>query len=95
MHRSDYTDYIKNHDDWEFVGMYADEGITGTSIKHREGFKKMIDDALDGKIDLIITKSVSRFARNTVDSLSTIRKLKENGTECYFEKKDFITAKVP
>lgn len=90
-----YTDYIKNHDDWEFVEMYADEGITGTSIKHREGFKRMIADALAGKIDLIITKSVSRFARNTVDSLTTIRKLKENGTECYFEKEDFITAKVP
>lgn len=86
-----YTDYIKNHDNWEFVGMYADEGITGTSIKHRDGFKKMIDDALDGKIDLIITKSVSRFARNTVDSLTTIRKLKENGTECYFEKENIWT----
>lgn len=86
-----YTDYIKNHDDWEFVGMYADEGITGTSIKHREGFKKMVDDALSGKIDLIITKSVSRFARNTVDSLTTIRKLKENGTECYFEKENIWT----
>lgn len=86
-----YTDYIKNHDDWEFVGMYADEGITGTSIKHREGFKRMVDDALAGKIDLIITKSVSRFARNTVDSLTTIRKLKENGTECYFEKENIWT----
>lgn len=86
-----YTDYITNHDDWEFVGMYADEGITGTSIKHREGFKRMVDDALNGKIDLIITKSVSRFARNTVDSLTTIRKLKENGTECYFEKENIWT----
>ena len=86
-----YTDYIKNHDDWEFVGMYADEGITGTSIKHREGFKRMIADALAGKIDLIITKSVSRFARNTVDSLTTIRKLKETGTECYFEKENIWT----
>ena len=86
-----YTDYIKNHDDWEFVGMYADEGITGISIKHREGFKRMIADALAGKIDLIITKSVSRFARNTVDSLTTIRKLKENGTECYFEKENIWT----
>ena len=86
-----YTDYIKNHDDWEFVGMYADEGITGTSIKHREGFKRMIADALAGKIDLIITKSVSRFARNTVDSLTTIRKLKKNGTECYFEKENIWT----
>ena len=71
--------------------MYSDEGITGTSTKKREGFQKMIADALEGKIELIITKSVSRFARNTVDSLSTIRKLKENGTEVYFEKENIWT----
>ncbi len=81
-----YTSYINGRDDWEFVNVYTDEGITGTNTKHREGFKQMVADALDGKIDLIVTKSVSRFARNTVDSLTTIRKLKENGTECYFEK---------
>lgn len=86
-----YTSYIKNREDWEFVNVYTDEGITGTSIKHREGFKQMVRDALDGKIDLIITKSVSRFARNTVDSLTTIRQLKENGTECYFEKENIWT----
>lgn len=86
-----YTDYIKSRSDWEFAGFYSDSGITGTSTAHREGFKKMVADALDGKIDLIITKSVSRFARNTVDSLSTIRKLKENGTECYFEKENIWT----
>lgn len=86
-----YTDYIKNRDDWEFVGVYTDEGITGTSTKHRDGFKRMVKDALDGKIDLIITKSVSRFARNTVDSLTTIRLLKENGIECYFEKENIWT----
>ena len=86
-----YTNYIKGHDDWEFAGMYSDEGISATSTAHREGFKKMVEDALAGKIDLIITKSVSRFARNTVDSLSTIRKLKENGTECYFEKENIWT----
>lgn len=55
--------------------MYTDEGISGTNTKHREGFNRMIQDALDGKIDLIVTKSVSRFARNTVDSLTTIRKI--------------------
>ena len=90
-----YTSYIQSREDWEFVGLYSDEGISATSTRHREGFNKMVEDALDGKIDLIITKSVSRFARNTVDSLSTIRKLKDNGTECYFEKKDFYTAKSP
>ena len=86
-----YTKYIKSRDDWEFVSVYTDEGITGTSTKHREGFKRMIADALAGKIDLIVTKSVSRFARNTVDSLSTIRELKEHGTECYFEKENIWT----
>ena len=86
-----YTNYIKGRDDWEFVSVYTDEGITGTSTKHREGFNRMIADALDGKIDLIVTKSVSRFARNTVDSLTTIRQLKENGIEVYFEKENIWT----
>ncbi len=81
-----YTKYIKEHDGWEFVAIYADEGITGCNTTKREGFKNMINDALAGKIDLIVTKSVSRFARNTVDSLTTIRKLKENNIECFFEK---------
>lgn len=86
-----YTSYIKSRDDWEFVNVYTDEGITGTSTKHRDGFKRMIADALNGKIDLIVTKSVSRFARNTVDSLTTIRKLKDSGTEVYFEKENIWT----
>ncbi|MDO4301296.1 MAG: recombinase family protein [Clostridia bacterium] len=86
-----YTSYIKSRDDWEFVALYSDEGISATSTKYRAGFNSMIADALDGKIDLIITKSVSRFARNTVDSLSTIRKLKDNGCECYFEKENIWT----
>lgn len=83
-----YTEYIKKHDNWEFIKVYADEGISGCSTKGRIGFLKMVEDALDGKINLIITKSVSRFARNTVDSLSTIRKLKEHNVECYFEKEN-------
>jgi len=86
-----YTNYIKSRDDWEFVDVYTDEGISGTSTKHREGFNKMVKSALDGNIDLIITKSVSRFARNTVDSLTTIRKLKDIGCECYFEKENIWT----
>ena len=86
-----YTNYIKSRDDWEFVKVYTDEGITGTSTKKRKGFTDMIDDALAGKIDLIVTKSVSRFARNTVDSLTTIRKLKENGIEVYFETENIWT----
>ena len=69
----------------------ADEGITGTNTKHREGFKRMVADALAGRIDLIVTKSVSRFARNTVDSLTTVRQLKEKGVEIYFEKENIWT----
>ena len=81
-----YTNYIKSHSEWEFVKVYTDEGLTGLNITHRDGFNEMVEDALNGKIDLIITKSVSRFARNTVDSLTTIRKLKAKGVEVYFEK---------
>lgn len=86
-----YTEYIKSRTDWEFAGIFADEGISGCSIKGRQGFQAMIEEALNGGINLIITKSVSRFARNTVDSLSTIRKLKEHNVECYFEKENIWT----
>ena len=86
-----YTKFIQARDDWEFVKVYTDEGISATNTKHRDGFKQMVQDALDGKIDLIVTKSVSRFARNTVDSLTTVRKLKEHGTEIYFEKENIFT----
>lgn len=84
-----YTKFINAREDWEFIKIYTDEGISALNTKHRSGFNEMVQDALDGKIDLIVTKSVSRFARNTVDSLVTIRKLKEKGVECYFEK-DYI-----
>ncbi len=86
-----FTEYIRAREGWEFVKIYTDEGITGTSLKHREGFNEMISDALAGKIDLIVTKSVSRFARNTVDSLTAIRNLKEHGVEVYFEKENIYT----
>ncbi len=86
-----YTKFISDNPEWQFVKVYTDEGISGLNTKKRDGFNEMIDDALDGKIDLIVTKSVSRFARNTVDSLSTIRKLKEKGVECYFEKEQIFT----
>lgn len=86
-----YTSYIKSHDGWEFVDVYTDEGISGTHTEKRAGFQRMINDALAGSIDLILTKSVSRFARNTVDSLSTIRRLKEKGVEVYFEKENIWT----
>lgn len=86
-----YTDYIASRADWQMVDIYTDEGITGTSTKNRIGFQRMVKDALDGKIDLIVTKSVSRFARNTVDSLTTVRQLKEAGVEIYFEKENIWT----
>lgn len=86
-----YTNYIQGREDWEFAGIYTDEGISATNTKKRDGFNRMVADALAGKIDLIITKSVSRFARNTVDSLTTIRKLKEHNVECYFEKENIWT----
>lgn len=86
-----YSRLIKSREDWTFVKVYTDEGISALNTKHRDGFNEMIRDALNGKIDLIVTKSVSRFARNTVDSLVTIRELKEKGVECYFEKENIFT----
>nr|DAR21921.1 MAG TPA: integrase [Caudoviricetes sp.] len=86
-----YTRKINARTDWEFVEVYTDKGISGTNTKRREGFKLMVQDALDGKIDLILTKSVSRFARNTVDTLTTIRQLKERGVAVYFEEQSIDT----
>jgi DNA invertase Pin-like site-specific DNA recombinase len=86
-----YTNHIKSNDAWEFVEVYTDEGISATNTKKRDGFNRMIADAMAGRIDLILTKSVSRFARNTVDSLTTVRRLKEKGVEVYFEKENIYT----
>lgn len=83
-----YTNFIKGKPNWEFVKVYADEGISGTSTKRRDEFKEMIESALNGKIDLIITKSISRFARNTLDTISITRQLKAKGIEVYFEKEN-------
>jgi len=86
-----YTRQIEENPIWQMVEVYSDEGISATSTKKRDGFNRMIADSLDGKIDLIITKSVSRFARNTVDTLTTVRQLKEKGVEVYFEKENILT----
>ena len=86
-----YTRYIQAKEEWQFIEVYTDEGISATNTKKRDGFKRMIADALAGKIDLILTKSVSRFARNTVDTLITVRQLKEKGVEVYFEKENIYT----
>ena len=90
--QTDYFEtYIKENPRWEFVGLYVDDGISGLSYHNRDGFNRMVADAVDGKIDLIITKSLSRFARNTVDALMTIRKLKAEGVGVFFQKEDINT----
>ncbi len=86
-----YTRYIAEHSEWLLVKVYANEGISNTSMKHRVGFNEMIEDALAGKIDLIVTKSISRFARNTIDTLTIVRQLKEKGIEVFFEKENIYT----
>lgn len=88
---SHYTNYILNHDGWDLVNVYADDGISGTNTKKREQFNQMIEDCMAGKIDLIITKSISRFARNTLDCLHYIRQLKEKNIAVYFEKENIKT----
>ena len=86
-----YTQYIQNNTELIFVGIYTDEGISATNTKKRDGFNRMISDALAGKIDRIITKSVSRFARNTVDTLTAVRDLKSKDVEVFFEKENIYT----
>ncbi len=88
-----YTEMISAKKEWSFAGMYADEGISGTRADKRPQFKKLIDDCLAGKIDYIITKSVSRFARNTVDCLDTVRMLKGRGIGVFFEEQNIDTLK--
>jgi DNA invertase Pin-like site-specific DNA recombinase len=89
-----YSEMIAARKDWEFAGLYADEGISGTRADKRPQFKKMINDCLSGKIDYIITKSVSRFARNTVDCLDHVRILKAKGIGVFFEEQNIDTLKI-
>ncbi|WP_097004046.1 recombinase family protein [Lacrimispora amygdalina] len=86
-----YTEKIKSNLNWKLAGIYADDGKSATSTKKRSNFQAMIDDCLAGKIDMVITKSISRFARNTVDSLMNIRKLKERNIAVFFEKEGINT----
>lgn len=83
-----YNNFIQKNPDWEFAGVYADNGISGTSTVKRDEFRRMIADAEQGKIDIILTKSIQRFARNTVDLLETVRHLKNLGIEVRFEKEN-------
>ena len=86
-----YTAYIQNNFSWEFGGIYADEGISGTNTKKRNEFNRMIEDCMAGKIDMVITKSISRFARNTLDTLQYVRQLKEKNIAIFFEKENVNT----
>ena len=86
-----YTSYINSKAEWEFVGIYADDGISGTNTKKRSQFNKMIEDCREGKIDMILTKSISRFSRNTVDCLKYTRELKDLNIAVYFEKEGINT----
>lgn len=88
-----YTEHIMQNPKWRFVKVYADEGITGTMVKKRDHFLEMIEDCEKGKIDMILTKSVSRFARNIVDSISYVRKLKAMGISIYFEEQNIDSLK--
>ncbi len=86
-----YTEMINQRNDWMLVDIYADEAITGTQVKKRDDFQRLISDCLNGKIDMVITKSISRFARNTVDTLRHVRMLKEKNVAVFFEKENINT----
>ncbi|SDB69527.1 recombinase family protein [Butyrivibrio sp. INlla16] len=86
-----YKDMISSHNDWKLVEVYADEGISGTQVQKRDGFKQMIEDCDNGYIDMIITKSISRFARNTLDTLKYVRNLKEKNIDVFFESEHIHT----
>ena len=89
-----YQRVINGNPMWQMTEVYADEGISGVTVSRRDDFTRMIADCKKGKIDRIITKSTSRFARNTLDAIAVIRELKDIGVTVYFEKKDFDTANL-
>ena len=88
---SHYTEYIQQNPQWTLAGIFADDGISGTNTKKRDEFNRMIDECMAGNIDMIITKSISRFARNTLDCLQYIRQLKDKNIPVYFEKESINT----
>jgi site-specific DNA recombinase len=83
-----YTKFIQDHPDWKLAGIYADDGISGTNVKKRDEFNRMIDECMAGNIDMVITKSISRFARNTLDCLKYIRQLRDKNIPVFFEKEN-------
>ena len=86
-----YTEYIEKHPGWELAGIYADDGISGTNTKKREEFNRLIEDCMAGRVDMVVTKSISRFARNTLDCLKYIRQLKDKNIAVFFEKEAINT----
>lgn len=86
-----YTEYIDKHPGWELAGIYADDGISGTNTKKREEFNRLIEDCMAGRVDMVVTKSISRFARNTLDCLKYIRQLKDKNIAVFFEKEAINT----
>lgn len=86
-----YKEKISSNDEWQYIDMYADEAISGTLDYKRNDFMKMIHDGINGKFDMIITKSISRSARNTLDTLSHVRQLKDKGVDVFFEKDNINT----
>lgn len=94
LQMSSYYNIIQEHSGWELAGIYADKGITGTKTTRRVEFNRMIEDARNGKIDVILAKSLSRFARNTVDALQYTRELKSIGVSVYFEKEKIDSSNI-
>lgn len=86
-----YTELIKKNKEWAMAGIFADEAITGTQVTKREDFQRMINECMNGEIDMVITKSISRFARNTLDTLKYVRMLKEKNIAVYFEDEKINT----
>ena len=89
-----YTQLIQSHPDWEFVDIYADEGITGTRADKRDDFQRLMADCRAGKIDQVLVKSLSRFARNSKDCIQAVRELQSLGISVFFEKEHLDTGKL-
>ena len=89
--KAHYEDYIKSNDEWEYAGLYYDEGITGTKKECRDGLLSLVDACEKGMVDLVITKSISRFSRNTTDCLELVRKLLDLKVTVIFEKENINT----
>ena len=86
-----HDSFIKSHPNWEYAGLYYDEGISGTKMDKRRGLLMMLHDCEEGKIDKVITKSISRLSRNTTDTLEMVRKLSKLGVYIFFEKENIDT----